>query len=50
MTSACGTYDITPTRSAGSLARALVDLLGEQGRDWRDPRLDAHTKRLAATL
>jgi predicted ATP-grasp superfamily ATP-dependent carboligase len=44
-------------RNAAGFARALADLLGEQGRDWRDPRLVAYTlrrlywmKRLAAPL
>ncbi len=30
-------------RNAAGFARALADLLGEQGRDWRDVRLVAHT-------
>jgi predicted ATP-grasp superfamily ATP-dependent carboligase len=32
-------------RNAAGFACALADLLGEQGRDWRDPRLVAHTLR-----
>lgn len=30
-------------RNPAGFARALADWLGEQGRDWRDPRLVAHT-------
>jgi ATP-grasp domain len=44
-------------RNAAGLARAFIDLFGEQGRDWRDPRFVMHTlrrlrrlKRLAAPL